>query len=82
MKFTAILLTAFLTGVLAKDCGFPNGPDCKSAGKGANGLEQFVDDGCCVFPARCGNGDGGNVCELVSANPPAKDQRKNNRRRL
>ncbi|KAK2043978.1 hypothetical protein LZ31DRAFT_554681 [Colletotrichum somersetense] len=82
MKFTAILLTAFVTGALAKECGFPNGPDCKSAGtKSADGLRQFIDDGCCVFPAFCGNGDGGNICELVSANPPAKDQRNKNRRR-
>lgn len=49
-------------------CGFPNGPDCESLGEGANGLEQFADDGCCLLPFRCGNGDGGERCERVSVN--------------
>ncbi|KAF2475498.1 uncharacterized protein BDR25DRAFT_310858 [Lindgomyces ingoldianus] len=44
-------------------CGFPDGPDCVSLGEGANGLEQFADDGCCLLPLRCGNGDGGEKCE-------------------
>lgn len=37
-----------------------------SLGTGADGLEQFADDGCCLLPIRCGNGDGGEVCERVS----------------
>lgn len=54
-------------------CGFPDGPDCVSLGQGANGLEQFADDGCCLLPFRCGNGDGGERCERVSvaSNPAA-----------
>src|SRR6478735_3672473 len=48
-------------------CGFPDGPDCVSLGEGANGLEQFADDGCCLLPIRCGNGDGGERCERVAA---------------
>ncbi|KAK1981119.1 hypothetical protein LZ30DRAFT_627941 [Colletotrichum cereale] len=78
MKFTAIVFAAFVASVAAKkaNCGFPNGPDCKSLGtKGADGLEQFNDDGCCVFPARCGNGDGGQVCELVKKDKNVKDER-------
>ncbi|EXM13489.1 hypothetical protein V3481_018566 [Fusarium oxysporum f. sp. vasinfectum] len=50
-----------------ENCGFPNGPDCESLGEGANGLEQFADDGCCLLPFRCGNGDGGERCERVPA---------------
>ncbi|KPM36209.1 hypothetical protein AK830_g10348 [Neonectria ditissima] len=49
-----------------ENCGFPNGPDCESLGEGANGLEQFADDGCCLLPFRCGNGDGGERCERVA----------------
>lgn len=49
-------------------CGFPDGPTCKSLGKNADGLEEFADpDGYCLFPLRCGNGDGGNPCIRVSA---------------
>lgn len=48
------------------ECGFPNGPDCESLGEGANGLEQFIDDGCCLLPFRCGN-IAGERCERVSA---------------
>ncbi|KAF4827415.1 hypothetical protein CGCSCA4_v015005 [Colletotrichum siamense] len=68
MKFFSIILSACAAGVLAQNgCGFPDGPDCKSLGKGANGLEQFADpDGCCLLPLRCGNGDGGERCERVS----------------
>ncbi|EQB52013.1 hypothetical protein CGLO_08389 [Colletotrichum gloeosporioides Cg-14] len=72
-------------------CGFPDGPDCKSLGKGANGLEQFADpDGCCLLPLRCGNGDGGERCEHVSGasagntgnnTNTGKKTRKNNRKR-
>ncbi|OHE92459.1 hypothetical protein CORC01_12250 [Colletotrichum orchidophilum] len=68
MHFSTIILTLFSAGVLAKNgCGFPDGPDCKSLGTGADGLEQFADpDGCCLLPIRCGNGDGGERCERVS----------------
>ncbi|KAI3529796.1 hypothetical protein CNYM01_13963 [Colletotrichum nymphaeae SA-01] len=68
MRFSAIIFTLFSAGVLAQNgCGFPDGPDCQSLGKGANGLEQFADpDGCCLLPLRCGNGDGGERCERVS----------------
>ncbi|KAK0391740.1 hypothetical protein NLU13_1239 [Sarocladium strictum] len=49
------------------NCGFPNGPDCVSLGKGgADGLEQFADDGCCLLPLRCGN-IAGEICERVPA---------------
>ncbi|KAK1997404.1 hypothetical protein LX36DRAFT_711694 [Colletotrichum falcatum] len=83
MKFTAIIFAAFTASVVAKNgCGFPDGPDCKSLGrKGADGLEQFQDDGCCVFPARCGNGDGGQQCELVGGDN-VKDQRGRRRRHI
>ncbi|KAF7557608.1 hypothetical protein G7Z17_g541 [Cylindrodendrum hubeiense] len=65
MKFFIVL--AFVAGVFAQNgCGFPDGPDCVSLGEGANGLEQFADDGCCLLPLRCGNGDGGERCERVS----------------
>ncbi|RYP19177.1 hypothetical protein DL765_003492 [Monosporascus sp. GIB2] len=49
-----------------ENCGFPNGPDCVSLGEGASGLEQFADDGFCLLPFRCGNGDGGERCERVA----------------
>lgn len=50
----------------SNSCGFPDGPTCKSLGDNAEGLEQFADpDGCCLFPGRCGNGDGGNSCIRV-----------------
>jgi hypothetical protein len=55
-----------LTKRLHNSCGFPDGPDCTSLGVGDNGLEQFADDGCCLLPIRCGNGDGGERCERVS----------------
>ncbi|KAK2028230.1 hypothetical protein LX32DRAFT_694176 [Colletotrichum zoysiae] len=81
MKFAVILFSAFVAGVAAKaGCGFPDGPDCKSLGKGADGLEQFADDGCCVFPLRCGNGDGGEQCEFAKGNKKVKDQRGRRRR--
>lgn len=49
------------------NCGFPNGPDCISLGRGGSGgLEQFADDGCCLLPARCGN-VAGELCERVAA---------------
>ncbi|KAK1622630.1 hypothetical protein BDP81DRAFT_455186 [Colletotrichum phormii] len=68
MHFSTIIITLFSAGVLAQNgCGFPDGPDCQSLGKGANGLEQFADlDSCCLLPLRCGNGDGGERCERVS----------------
>ncbi|KXH31273.1 hypothetical protein CSAL01_02870 [Colletotrichum salicis] len=68
MHFSTIIITLFSAGVLAQNgCGFPDGPDCQSLGKDANGLEQFADpDGCCLLPLRCGNGDGGERCERVS----------------
>ncbi|KAJ4177237.1 Hypothetical protein NCS54_00335200 [Fusarium falciforme] len=62
-----IPLSFLIAGVFAQDgCGFPDGPDCVSLGEGANGLEQFADDGCCLLPIRCGNGDGGERCERVA----------------
>ncbi|KAK1561664.1 uncharacterized protein LY79DRAFT_685679 [Colletotrichum navitas] len=80
MKFTAILLTALATSILAQDCPTRNVKlDCKFVGKGADGLDQFADENCCTFPARCGNGDGGQVCELVS--PKAQGKKNQNRRR-
>ncbi|KAF2191160.1 hypothetical protein K469DRAFT_720148 [Zopfia rhizophila CBS 207.26] len=67
MKFLPIVFTVFAAGVFAQNgCGFPNGPDCESLGVGDSGLEQFADDGCCLLPIRCGNGDGGERCERVS----------------
>ncbi|RYP41908.1 hypothetical protein DL767_000645 [Monosporascus sp. MG133] len=61
-------LSLFTAGALAQNgCGFPDGPDCVSLGEGPNGLEQFADDGCCLLPLRCGNGDGGERCERVTA---------------
>ncbi|KAF3800228.1 hypothetical protein GCG54_00003756 [Colletotrichum gloeosporioides] len=92
MKFFSIIFSACAAGVLAQNgCGFPDGPDCKSLGKGANGLEQFADpDGCCLLPLRCGNGDGGERCERVSGasagntgnnTNTGKKTRKNNRKR-
>ncbi|RYO92290.1 hypothetical protein DL762_001739 [Monosporascus cannonballus] len=66
MKVLSVL-SLFAAGVLAQNgCGFPDGPDCVSLGEGPNGLEQFADDGCCLLPGRCGNGDGGEVCERVA----------------
>ncbi|KAG4432914.1 hypothetical protein IFR05_011607 [Cadophora sp. M221] len=67
MKFLSIIISVFAASVVAKNgCGFPDGPICKSLGDNAEGLEQFADpDGCCLFPARCGNGDGGNPCIRV-----------------
>lgn len=54
------------------NCGFPGGPTCESLGRPQRGeLEQFTDpaespaSGCCLLPARCGNGDGGERCERV-----------------
>ncbi|KAF5524922.1 hypothetical protein CGCA056_v002458 [Colletotrichum aenigma] len=94
MKFFSIILSACAAGVLAQNgCGFPDGPDCKSLGKGANGLEQFADpDGCCLLPLRCGNGDGGERCERVSGssagntsnntNTGKKTRKNNGKRRL
>ncbi|KAH8590514.1 hypothetical protein B0O99DRAFT_634555 [Bisporella sp. PMI_857] len=68
MKFLFIVAAVFASSVVAQNgCGFPDGPDCVSLGEGANGLEQFIDDGCCLLPFRCGNGDGGERCERVSA---------------
>ncbi|UPK96784.1 hypothetical protein LCI18_007719 [Fusarium solani-melongenae] len=62
-----IPLSFLIAGAFAQDgCGFPDGPDCVSLGEGANGLEQFADDGCCLLPIRCGNGDGGERCERVA----------------
>ncbi|KAM5365006.1 hypothetical protein ACJZ2D_011266 [Fusarium nematophilum] len=53
MKFL-IPLSLLVAGTVAQDgCGFPDGPDC------------FADDGCCLLPFRCGNGDGGERCERV-----------------
>ncbi|KAH6974938.1 hypothetical protein BKA56DRAFT_688387, partial [Ilyonectria sp. MPI-CAGE-AT-0026] len=61
---SSVILSLFFASALAQDgCGFPDGPDCVSLGEGANGLEQFADDGCCLLPIRCGNGDGGERCE-------------------
>ncbi|RKL19590.1 hypothetical protein BFJ72_g15147 [Fusarium proliferatum] len=65
MKYL-IPLSLLIASAFAQDgCGFPDGPDCVSLGEGANGLEQFADDGCCLLPFRCGNGDGGERCERV-----------------
>ncbi|KAH7416775.1 hypothetical protein BKA64DRAFT_701558 [Cadophora sp. MPI-SDFR-AT-0126] len=71
MQFFTIIFTLFAASALAQKkttgCGFPDGPTCKSLGDNADGLEQFADpDGCCLFPGRCGNGDGGERCVRVS----------------
>ncbi|TLD32773.1 hypothetical protein PspLS_01644 [Pyricularia sp. CBS 133598] len=73
MKFTIIASTLlFAAGISAQavlgpngNCKFPNGPDCVSNGKrNADGQREFQEpfdspgDGCCLFPASCGNGDG------------------------
>ncbi|KAK8112665.1 hypothetical protein PG984_013191 [Apiospora sp. TS-2023a] len=70
MKFFPIVFSLFAAGVLSQNgCGFPDGPTCKSVGKGANGLEQFEDpDGCCLLPIRCGN-EAGERCERVGDTP-------------
>ncbi|TLS21877.1 uncharacterized protein PpBr36_09570 [Pyricularia pennisetigena] len=73
MKFT-VFSTAllFASGISAQavrgangNCGFPNGPDCIATGKtNDKGQREFQEpanspgDDCCLFPARCGNGDG------------------------
>ncbi|KAH6664224.1 hypothetical protein B0J14DRAFT_661526 [Halenospora varia] len=71
MKFLTLVTLFAASAMAAKNtgtgCGFPNGADCKSLGTGADGNEQFADDGCCLLPLRCGNGDGGNVCDRVTA---------------
>ncbi|KAK6850107.1 hypothetical protein PG990_000966 [Apiospora arundinis] len=66
MKFLPIVFSLFAAGVMSQNgCGFPDGPTCESVGKGANGLEQFLDpDGCCLLPIRCGN-EAGERCERV-----------------
>ncbi|KAJ4125919.1 hypothetical protein NW765_001694 [Fusarium oxysporum] len=50
MQF-ALVSVLFAVGVFAKNgCGFPDGPDCVSLGKGSDGLEVFRDnDGCCLL---------------------------------
>ncbi|KAH6874380.1 hypothetical protein B0T10DRAFT_498849 [Thelonectria olida] len=66
MKYLLPLSLLVASAFAQNGCGFPDGPDCVSLGEGANGLEQFADDGCCLLPFRCGNGDGGERCERVS----------------
>ncbi|KAF5678094.1 hypothetical protein FCIRC_6547 [Fusarium circinatum] len=69
MQF-ALISILFAAGVLAiNGCGFPDGPDCVSLGKGSDGLEVFRDiDGCCLLPARCGNEAGVN-CRRENEGP-------------
>ncbi|KAK6834208.1 hypothetical protein PG987_008902 [Apiospora arundinis] len=62
-------------------CGFPDGPTCESVGKGANGLEQFLDpDGCCLLPIRCGN-EAGERCERVGDSDNSGNNNNNNNNR-
>ncbi|KAK8063391.1 hypothetical protein PG996_008043 [Apiospora saccharicola] len=76
MKFFPIVFSLFAAGALSKNgetpksqLRLPDGPTCKSVGKGANGLEQFEDpDGCCLLPIRCGN-EAGERCERVGDSP-------------
>ncbi|KAK8100531.1 hypothetical protein PG999_010905 [Apiospora kogelbergensis] len=77
MKLLPIVFSLFAVGVVSKNgCGFPDGPTCKSVGKGTNGLEQFLDpDGCCLLPLRCGN-EAGERCERVGDS----DNNSNNNR--
>ncbi|KAI1068564.1 hypothetical protein NW752_003299 [Fusarium irregulare] len=68
MQF-AFVFTLFAAGAFAKNgCGFPDGPDCLSLGKGSDGLEVFRADGCCLLPARCGNEVGVN-CRRENEGP-------------
>ncbi|KAL2211432.1 hypothetical protein CC79DRAFT_1317554 [Sarocladium strictum] len=68
----------FAVGALAQNgCGFPDGPDCVSLGDGPTGLEQFVDDGCCLLPLRCGN-IAGEICERVEVENVNPDRNNNN----
>ncbi|KAJ4111635.1 hypothetical protein NW760_006629 [Fusarium oxysporum] len=84
MQF-ALVSVLFAVGVFAKNgCGFPDGPDCVSLGKGSDGLEVFRDnDGCCLLPARCGNEAGIN-CRRENEGPdglPINTKRVAHRRR-
>ncbi|PNP79927.1 hypothetical protein FNYG_06624 [Fusarium nygamai] len=68
MQFTLVSVL-FAAGALAiNGCGFPDGPDCVSLGKGADGLEVFRADDCCLLPARCGNEVGVN-CRRENEGP-------------
>lgn len=77
-----ILSSALLTRHCS--CGFPDGPDCVSLGKGSDGLEVFRDnDGCCLLPARCGN-EAGVKCRRENEGPdglPINTKRVAHRRR-
>ncbi|KAL6922704.1 hypothetical protein FSHL1_006667 [Fusarium sambucinum] len=69
MQFVLVSIL-FVLGVYAKNgCGFPDGPDCVSLGKGSDGLEVSRDNGgCCLLPARCGNEAGVN-CRRENEGP-------------
>ncbi|KAL8415170.1 hypothetical protein RB594_006126 [Gaeumannomyces avenae] len=79
MKFLTIAAAAFFAATASAqavrgskgNCGFPNGPDCVAVGKNDKGQTTFTDpagspgEQCCLFPARCGNGDGAAVFPCV-----------------
>ncbi|KLU92782.1 hypothetical protein MAPG_11730 [Magnaporthiopsis poae ATCC 64411] len=104
MKFSAIATTLFFAATVSAqevvrgvggNCGFPGGKTCVSVGKNDKGQTLFTDPAgspgpnCCLFPARCGNGDGDGgppPCVFVGGPPPAgkgkKADAKNRKRRL
>ncbi|KAL8391922.1 hypothetical protein RB595_002215 [Gaeumannomyces hyphopodioides] len=100
MKFFSIAAAAFFAATVSAqgavrgsngNCGFPNGPTCVSVGKNDKGQTLFTDPAnspgpnCCLFPARCGNGDGVAVfpCVFVGGPAPAgKSKAKARKRRI
>ncbi|TLS22676.1 uncharacterized protein PpBr36_05650 [Pyricularia pennisetigena] len=77
MKFFSVAITLFLAATVSAqartgekgNCGFPNGPTCKSTGRrNAKNAEIFTEPAnspgpnCCLLPARCGNNDVDKVC--------------------
>ncbi|KAL8294640.1 hypothetical protein RB597_007744 [Gaeumannomyces tritici] len=99
MKFLSIAAAAFFAATASAqavrgskgNCGFPNGPDCVAVGKNDKGQTTFTDPAnspgvqCCLFPARCGNGDGDAVfpCVFVGGPAPAgKSKSRSSKRRI
>ena len=80
VAITTLLEYHFANENSPHSCGFPDGPDCVSLGNGVNGLEQFVDDPCCLLPLRCGN-IAGERCERVAAGSSNNNAGNRQRRR-